>query len=104
MSITAYHVGYARARSFNRGAGASPAPKMVKSVRLGSQGLVVPRIGYGAMGLSWLYSPGAHVDADAVFAKLQELGVTFLDTAAIYASPGLPHNEEVIGGAIKKWG
>lgn len=77
--------------------------------KLGSQGLVVPAIGLGCMGMTAFY--GSHnrqeTEADSLktLAKALELGVNFLDTAWIYQSFGAGGgenytNEELIGKAI----
>lgn len=39
-----------------------------------------------------------------MFDELQKRGCNALVTAWIYATPGFPHNEEVVGAAIKKHG
>jgi aryl-alcohol dehydrogenase-like predicted oxidoreductase len=61
------------------------------------------------MGLSWGYSPPAASNeavAEAVFdASLSLQGSpAHLDTAILYATPGMKHNQELVGQAIKKHG
>jgi aryl-alcohol dehydrogenase-like predicted oxidoreductase len=61
------------------------------------------------MGLSWAYSPSPASNeavAEAAFdASLALQGSpAHLDTASIYFSPGMKHNEELIAQAIKKHG
>ncbi|MDX6647253.1 MAG: hypothetical protein QOK40_2980, partial [Miltoncostaeaceae bacterium] len=61
-------------------------------------GLVVPAVGLGCMGLSTSYGiPPEPARAVALIRRAIDLGVTFLDTADAYG----PHvNEEVVGRAI----
>ncbi|KAK9462594.1 NADP-dependent oxidoreductase domain-containing protein [Lipomyces oligophaga] len=70
------------------------------TTKLGANGPEVTVLGYGAMGVSAFY--GSHLgdtEAFAIFDKLVELGITFLDTARVYND-----NEEVIGRWFKKSG
>ncbi|KAK9466826.1 NADP-dependent oxidoreductase domain-containing protein [Lipomyces arxii] len=72
----------------------------VKTIQLGKDGPTVTALGYGAMGISVFYEP--KLDDEAAFKVLDkalDLGITFLDTARIYAN-----NEEVIGKWLKKTG
>jgi aryl-alcohol dehydrogenase-like predicted oxidoreductase len=66
---------------------------------LGSGGLTVGAIGYGAMSFGRPYGQSAEQvtdsTADAVIGRAIELGVTLIDTADIYAG-----SEEIIGKAI----
>ncbi|MFD5390923.1 aldo/keto reductase [Streptomyces sp. NPDC127074] len=67
---------------------------------LGSQGLEVSAIGYGAMGLTMAYGP---TDAEAGVAALRrahDLGVTFFDTAEMYGW-GTGSNEILVGKAVR---
>jgi aryl-alcohol dehydrogenase-like predicted oxidoreductase len=67
---------------------------------LGTNGLEVSKIGFGAMGLSFGYnktSPVSHVDAVALLRRAVELGVTFFDTAEVY---GPWTNEKLLGEAL----
>ena len=75
----------------------------VKQVKLGNQGLVVPTIGLGCMGMSNLGDLNIYGDADdnislATIEKSLELGGNFLDTADLY---GPFKNEQLIAKAIK---
>jgi len=52
--------------------------------------------------MTWAYSSAypaaeAHARADAAFAAAAAAGCTAVVTARNYASPGLPHNEELVG-------
>jgi len=70
----------------------------MRTVKLGSQGAVVSRMGLGCMGMSEFY--GARNDAESVATLLRalDLGVTFLDTADTY---GIGDNEELVGKTIR---
>jgi aryl-alcohol dehydrogenase-like predicted oxidoreductase len=75
----------------------------IKKVKLGSQGLVVPTIGLGCMGMSKLndtyeYGKTDEKEAIATIHRSFELGGNFLDTADIYG-PFL--NEQLIAKAVK---
>jgi aryl-alcohol dehydrogenase-like predicted oxidoreductase len=71
----------------------------VKQVPLGKQGLKVPRLGLGCMGMSEFYSGRDDTESIATIHRAIDLGVTFLDTADMYG----PHtNELLVGGAIRK--
>jgi aryl-alcohol dehydrogenase-like predicted oxidoreductase len=64
---------------------------------LGS-GLEVSAIGYGCMGLSYAYGPGAErQEGIEVIRAAVERGVTFFDTAEVY---GPFTNEELVGEAL----
>ena len=65
--------------------------------KLGQQGLEVPAIGLGCMGMSTAYGPANETESIATIHRALELGCTFLDTAEIYG----PHvNEELLGRAL----
>jgi aryl-alcohol dehydrogenase-like predicted oxidoreductase len=65
--------------------------------KLGSSGLEVSAIGYGAMGLSHGYGPATDKQqAIALVRAAFERGVTFFDTAQIYGA----ENEEIVGEAL----
>ncbi len=73
----------------------------VKKVDLGSQGLVVPALGLGCMGMTELfgsdvYGPANEKEAIAAIHRSLELGGNFLDTAEVYG-PFL--NEQLIAKA-----
>jgi aryl-alcohol dehydrogenase-like predicted oxidoreductase len=65
---------------------------------LGSQGLEVPSLGLGCMGMSEFYGPGDEAESIATIHRALDLGVRFLDTADMY---GPFTNEELIGRAIR---
>ncbi|GAB3984037.1 hypothetical protein GCM10029978_092480 [Actinoallomurus acanthiterrae] len=51
---------------------------------LGSQGLEVSAIGYGAMGLTMAYGSTEEEAGVAALRRAHDLGVTFFDTAEMY--------------------
>lgn len=65
--------------------------------QLGIDGLEVPAIGLGCMGMTWAYGSTDEAESIATIHRAIELGVTFLDTAEIY---GPLTNEELVGRAI----
>ena len=65
---------------------------------LGAQGLVVPAIGLGCMGMSEFYGSGSEDESIATIHRALDLGVTFLDTADMY---GPFTNERLVGRAIR---
>ena len=72
--------------------------------KLGWTDLQLTTIGYGSWALGggdWLWSWGPQDDQASVATILRamELGVNWIDTAAVY---GLGHSEEVVGMALKK--
>ncbi|MBO9562535.1 MAG: aldo/keto reductase [Niastella sp.] len=75
----------------------------IKQVKLGSQGLIVPQLGLGCMGMTGLahfdiYGKPNEAEAIATIHRSQELGGNFLDTADLY---GPLVNEQLIAKAIK---
>jgi len=56
----------------------------MKQVKLGSQGLSVPAIGLGCMGMSDFYGSSSEADNLRVLDRAVELGCTFWDTADMY--------------------
>lgn len=74
----------------------------IKQIALGSQGLVVPAIGLGCMGMTGfeeanMYGPADEQEAIATIHRSLELGGNFLDTADLY---GPLKNEQLIAKAI----
>lgn len=72
---------------------------------LGNSDLQLSRLGFGAWaigGAGWEFSWGNQEDADSVGAILKalELGVNWIDTAAVY---GTGHSEEVVATALQEW-
>jgi aryl-alcohol dehydrogenase-like predicted oxidoreductase len=73
--------------------------------KLGNSDLHITRVGVGAWaigGNGWEYAWGAQDDSESIAAihRALELGVNWIDTAAIY---GVGHSEEVVARAIKEW-
>ncbi len=64
---------------------------------LGSQGLHVPALGLGCMGMSFAYSTTPDERDIAAIRRALDLGVTFLDTADMY---GPETNEALVGRAV----
>ena len=70
----------------------------MRQVDLGSQGLRVPAVGLGCMGMSDFYGPRDEAEAIATLHRALDLGVTMLDTADVY---GPRTNEELVGRALR---
>ena len=73
--------------------------------KLGNSDLYITPVGYGAWaigGSGWQFAWGSQDDNDSIAAihRSLELGVNWIDTAAVY---GLGHSEEVVGRALKSW-
>ena len=73
--------------------------------RLGNSDLMITPVGYGAWaigGAGWEYAWGPQNDRDSVAAihRSLELGVNWIDTAAVY---GTGHSEEIIARALTDW-
>jgi aryl-alcohol dehydrogenase-like predicted oxidoreductase len=73
--------------------------------KLGNSDLNITPVGYGAWaigGSGWEFAWGPQDDADSVAAihRALELGVNWIDTAAVY---GMGHSEEVVARALKDW-
>src|SRR5664279_209181 len=76
---------------------------LMKTRKLGNSDLQITPVGFGAWaigGPGWAYSWGAQNDDDSIAAihRALELGVNWIDTAAVY---GLGHSEEIVGRAVK---
>ncbi len=72
---------------------------------LGNSDLNITLVGYGAWavgGSGWQFAWGSQDDDDSIAAihRALELGVNWIDTAAVY---GLGHSEEVVARALKRW-
>ena len=70
----------------------------MKTRTLGTQGLEVSAIGFGAMGISFAYGPADETGGIATIQRAHELGVTFFDTAELY---DWGENERIVGQALK---
>jgi aryl-alcohol dehydrogenase-like predicted oxidoreductase len=72
--------------------------------KLSNSDLAITPIGFGAwaVGGSWQFGWGEQSDSDSIAAihRALELGVNWIDTAAVY---GLGHSEEVIAKALSAW-
>jgi len=73
--------------------------------KLGNSDLHITPVGYGAWaigGSGWQFAWGSQNDKDSMAAihRSLELGVNWIDTAAVY---GLGHSEEVVARALKDW-
>lgn len=72
---------------------------------LGNSDLQLTPIGFGAWAIgggNWEFAWGPQDDNDSIAAihRALELGINWIDTAAIY---GLGHSEEIVGRAVKSW-
>jgi aryl-alcohol dehydrogenase-like predicted oxidoreductase len=77
----------------------------MKTRKLGNSDLHITPVGYGAWaigGSGWQFAWGSQDDNDSIAAihRALELGVNWIDTAAVY---GLGHSEEVVARALKTW-
>ena len=77
--------------------------KQINKRSLGSSGLEITAVGYGAWAIGgggWSFGWGAQDDkaSEDTIRHAIELGVNWVDTAAIY---GLGHSEEVVGRALR---
>jgi aryl-alcohol dehydrogenase-like predicted oxidoreductase len=73
--------------------------------KLGNSDLYITPVGYGAWavgGSGWQFGWGSQDDSDSIAAihRSLELGVNWIDTAAVY---GLGHSEETVARALKSW-
>ena len=72
---------------------------------LGNSDLHITPVGFGAWaigGSGWEFAWGPQDDEDSTAAihRALELGVNWIDTAAVY---GTGHSEEIVGRALKEW-
>jgi len=77
----------------------------MQTKQLGNSDLRITTVGYGAWaigGSGWQFAWGGQDDNDSLAAIHQalELGVNWIDTAAVY---GLGHSEEVVSRALQSW-
>ena len=76
----------------------------MKMSLLGNSDMRITRFGFGAWaaGGAWQYGWGTQDDSDSVAAihRALELGINWIDTAAVY---GLGHSEEVVAKALAAW-
>jgi aryl-alcohol dehydrogenase-like predicted oxidoreductase len=73
--------------------------------KLGNSDLHITPVGYGAWaigGSGWQFGWGSQDDNDSIAAihRSIELGVNWIDTAAVY---GLGHSEKVVARALRSW-
>jgi aryl-alcohol dehydrogenase-like predicted oxidoreductase len=73
--------------------------------KLGNSDLKITTVGFGAWaigGSGWEFAWGPQDDTDSVAAihRALELGVNWIDTAAVY---GTGHSEEIVARALKEW-
>jgi len=78
---------------------------IMKTKQLGNSDLFITPVGYGSWaigGSGWQFAWGTQNDADSIAAihRALELGVNWIDTAAVY---GLGHSEEVVTRALDAW-
>ena len=77
----------------------------MKTKRLGNSDLYITPVGFGAWaigGSGWEFGWGNQDDKDSIAAihRALELGVNWIDTAAVY---GMGHSEEVVASALGSW-
>src|SRR5467141_5380107 len=73
--------------------------------KLGNSDMQITPVGYGAWavgGSGWDFAWGAKDDDDSIAAihRSLELGVNWIDTAAVY---GIGHSEEIVARALREW-
>jgi aryl-alcohol dehydrogenase-like predicted oxidoreductase len=77
----------------------------METKNLGNSDLQLTRVGYGAWAIGgggWEFAWGPQDDADSIGAihRSLELGINWIDTAAVY---GTGHSEGVVATALKQW-
>jgi len=77
----------------------------MKTRKLGNSDLQITPVGFGAWaigGSGWQYGWGPQEDSDSIAAiqRSLELGVNWIDTAAVY---GKGHSEQVVARALQGW-
>src|SRR5258708_1085638 len=65
---------------------------------LGKSDMKMSAIGLGCMGMAQSYGPGDDAESIETLHRALDLGINFLDTAAVYGNGA---NEQLVGGAIK---
>jgi len=78
---------------------------IAETKQLGNSDLFITPVGYGSWaigGSGWQFAWGKQNDTDSIAAihRALELGVNWIDTAAVY---GLGHSEEVVAKALATW-
>jgi aryl-alcohol dehydrogenase-like predicted oxidoreductase len=73
--------------------------------KLGNSDLMLTPVGFGAWAIgggNWEFAWGPQDDSESIAAihRALELGINWIDTAAIY---GLGHSEEMVARALKEW-
>jgi len=73
--------------------------------KLGNSDIKITPVGFGAWaigGSGWEFAWGPQDDADSIAAihRALELGVNWIDTAAVY---GMGHSEEIVASALQEW-
>src|SRR5258708_25028216 len=77
----------------------------MRTRNLGNSNMDITPVGFGAWALGgggWQFGWGPQDDKDSIAAihRSLELGVNWIDTAAVY---GLGHSEEVVARALREW-
>jgi aryl-alcohol dehydrogenase-like predicted oxidoreductase len=78
---------------------------MMQTRKLGNSDMHITPVGFGAwaiggVGYDFGWGPQADTDSIAAIHRALELGVNWIDTAAVY---GIGHSEEVVARALKEW-
>jgi aryl-alcohol dehydrogenase-like predicted oxidoreductase len=78
-------------------------PDTLPTAPLGTTGMRITRVGFGAWAIGgggWTFAWGDQDDADSIAAIRQavERGINWIDTAAVY---GLGHSEEIVARALR---
>ncbi len=82
----------------HRAAAGPRVRNVMKQIKLGSQGLQVPAIGLGCMGMSDFYGSSSEAQNLSVLERAASIGCTFWDTSDIY---GPFTNEILLSKALK---